>query len=190
MTYSCARPNDQNSDRGIETEKTWASSSRALGPNDQNSDRGIETISVPALHHFHGFVRTTRIPTEELKPGLLWCYPNLSHVRTTRIPTEELKRRWPSPATSPSRRVRTTRIPTEELKPSPHPPGRECWARPNDQNSDRGIETTGTAAVPAYEAVVRTTRIPTEELKRLTARSRRDLQAGPNDQNSDRGIET
>ena len=63
------------------------------------------------------------------------------------------------------------------------------WS-PNDQNSDRGIETETSAADWHRDELVRTTRIPTEELKRrdrdCDARSR----AGPNDQNSDRGIET
>ena len=39
-------PNDQNSDRGIETIRRLSISvSRRMSPNDQNSDRGIETFT-------------------------------------------------------------------------------------------------------------------------------------------------
>jgi len=42
---------------------------------------------------------------------------------------------------------------------------------PNDQNSDRGIETNSSASVSSEARQVRTTRIPTEELKLAKKRS-------------------
>ena len=61
-------PNDQNSDRGIETCSLTSNGGRAkTRPNDQNSDRGIETLIATLGNLFVVYVRTTRIPTEELK---------------------------------------------------------------------------------------------------------------------------
>ena len=114
---------------------------RATGPNDQNSDRGIETLDPlsppsPPVH-----VRTTRIPTEELKLRQSYIIQTQEvNVRTTRIPTEELKRQW---ITSKRSQI----------------------LGPNDQNSDRGIETLRRGAGAGSVVRVRTTRIPTEELK-------------------------
>ena len=87
-------------------------------------------------------------------------------VRTTRIPTEELKLPQPNQSTAVTVVVRTTRIPTEELKPDLARKLVRIWISPNDQNSDRGIETI---------------RILTLYIQ---------YPPGPNDQNSDRGIET
>jgi len=62
---------------------------------------------------------------------------------------------------------------------------------PNDQNSDRGIETNPSSSTPTCGVLVRTTRIPTEELKLVETTGRGSVHGlGPNDQNSDRGIET
>jgi len=61
---------------------------------------------------------------------------------------------------------------------------------PNDQNSDRGIETDQNLCPLIQLACVRTTRIPTEELKRQEIENMLQASHGPNDQNSDRGIET
>ena len=86
------------------------------------------------------YVRTERIPIEELKPPFSGIATSQSGgVRTERIPIEELKRdkitfRYHG------HRVRTERIPIEELKPL--------------------VDVVG---VRLYE--VRTERIPIEELK-------------------------
>jgi len=64
---ACPRPNDQNSDRGIETSGALVDVDGQLRPNDQNSDRGIETWALMGLLMSGARVRTTRIPTEELK---------------------------------------------------------------------------------------------------------------------------
>jgi len=64
------------------------------------------------------------------------------------------------------------------------------WGCPNDQNSDRGIETASKASVNAGFNAVRTTRIPTEELKLMQSLDILVITSCPNDQNSDRGIET
>ena len=86
--------------------------------------------------------------------------------------------------------VRTTRIPTEELKRVSHKAPRLYPRSPNDQNSDRGIETLGVLWSCLLAVWVRTTRIPTEELKLGLALGWGIFSLRPNDQNSDRGIET
>ena len=63
-------------------------------------------------------------------------------------------------------------------------------SRPNDQNSDRGIETGAGLSASDEGGVVRTTRIPTEELKPNALKCLSWALPRPNDQNSDRGIET
>jgi len=45
-----------------------------MGPNDQNSDRGIETMPTLKTAISCLNVRTTRIPTEELKPKVLLIF--------------------------------------------------------------------------------------------------------------------
>jgi len=141
----------------------------SFGPNDQNSDRGIETLGRLELDRSGTQVRTTRIPTEELKltrtKGRL---PHDQFVRTTRIPTEELKRTARFVRRNSRSYVRTTRIPTEELKLSTNLNKHPDIKGPNDQNSDRGIETCASARGCAERCSVRTTRIPTEELKRTS----------------------
>jgi len=67
VTKPFPRPNDQNSDRGIETVIHFFSPVLHTRPNDQNSDRGIETFPNGPTQASGHIVRTTRIPTEELK---------------------------------------------------------------------------------------------------------------------------
>jgi len=85
-------PNNQNSERGIETRCCLSPLRQMPRPNNQNSERGIETI----------WMRRGMWP-------IVW-------VRTTRIPSGELKHYMPAVDGGAARQVRTTRIPSGELK--------------------------------------------------------------------------
>jgi len=118
LAYQPQRPNDQNSDRGIETSSRKVFRRLALRPNDQNSDRGIETF------------------TTQFLLVILLMSPNDQNsdrgIETSGWGDKVGARTW----------VRTTRIPTEELKLRDASVGvGDCGGGPNDQNSDRGIET-------------------------------------------------
>jgi len=113
-----ARPNEQNSEWGIETTPARLAPARlAPRPNEQNSEWGIETAQMTFLDQ------------------------EILGVRTNRIPNGELKLEWPcgsSPVPCP---VRTNRIPNGELKLSCRSRSTHSAAGPNEQNSEWGIET-------------------------------------------------
>ncbi len=159
-------PNGQNSDRGIETTRSYHQTSRLkLRPNGQNSDRGIETTQSTLALNMPGDVPMDRIPTEELKR----CSPFTLEAEPYRPNGQNSDR---GIETSPNA---TTRQPTR---------------RPNGQNSDRGIETLTSIVHGHQTIIVPMDRIPTEELKRSRRGGRGDGRRGPNGQNSDREIET
>jgi len=137
-----------------------------MSPNDQNSDRGIETRFSNSRSIVCAKVRTTRIPTEELKR-----FDAVGGGATIFGPNDQNSDRGIETSSAHAdgrhhRQVRTTRIPTEELKPRSDP------------------------IISDFVLVVRTTRIPTEELKHEMPMLAGTRRASPNDQNSDRGIET
>ena len=88
-----------------------------------------------------GEVQTNRIPTEGLKLAPRGIAGRRQLVQTNRIPTEGLKLHL-NPNDITSQRVQTNRIPTEGLKRHMLLQFDLLASGPNQQNPDRGIETT------------------------------------------------
>ena len=141
--------------------------------------------------------------------------PPEDKVRTTRIPTEELKRKrsrnqsrdntcGPNDQNS-DRGIETLRVHSSFLLCCVGPNDQNsdrgietgcatlaapCLSCPNDQNSDRGIETASLCLSPHFAVVSPNDQNSDRGIETFTPTSARIRSLCPNDQNSDRGIET